>query len=115
MNDNVVCTKREIPALAQSLANEIVELRRQLDAKTHEAARWREVAEARYTVDDLAEHRAQGYQAALEAVQNRVMSLEPKPTAIVPMVRAAFCNGHAQARYAARDLITGMLQEHADA
>jgi len=77
MNDNV-CAKREIPALAQSLADEIVELRRALTAKTREAARWKAIAQRGYTIDDLAKHRAEGYQAALEAVQNRVMSLAPR-------------------------------------
>lgn len=107
--------RREIPALAQRLADEIVELRQQLVAKIREAARWKAIAQRGYTVDDLTKHRAQGYQAALEATRDRVMSLEPKPPTVVAPARAAFRNGHAQARYAARDLITKMLQEHAEA
>jgi len=43
------------------------------------------------------------------------MSLAPTLPAVAPPARAAFRNGHAQARYATRDLITEMLQEHADA
>lgn len=50
MNSNAP-TKPEISALTQSLVDEIIKLRQQLDAKTREAARWREVAAARYTAE----------------------------------------------------------------
>lgn len=104
-----------ISALNQSLADEIVELRREVAARTHEAARWRDVANSRYTVDDLTKHRAEGAQEALEAARDQIMSLTPTSDAHdAPVIRQAFRNGHSQARYAARDLLTSMIRERAE-
>ena len=104
-----------VSALNQSLANEIVELRREVAARTHEAARWREVADSRYTVDDLVKHRAEGAQEALESARDQIMSLEPSPPeTVAPATRQTFRNGHAQARYSAQRLINDMLRERAD-
>lgn len=102
-----------ISALNQSLANEIVELRREVASSRREAARWREVANSRYTVDDLAKHRAEGAQEALESARDQIMSQQPVVDQLPMPARQPFRNGFANCRYLTQKLINDMIRERA--
>jgi len=104
-----------ISVLDQSLAGEIVSLRAQLDAKTHEAARWREIAESRYHIDDLERHRSEGAQEALEAARDQIMSQQPIVDQLPMPSRQAFRNGFANCRYRTQKLINDLIRERVDA